>query len=120
MNIGERIKQLREARELSQKELAMSINMDQSQYSKIEKGKTDPTTSTLEKISKALGINVAKLFTSNNPLEEVDSINKSTMEKVQLLEQLEEDEKQSVFKIIDGLVSKKKLKDTLSSALKTA
>ncbi len=42
------------------------------------------------------------------------------MEKLQLIEQLDEDEKKSIFKIIDGLVSKKKLKDTLTSALKTS
>jgi len=120
MNIGERIKKLREARELSQKEVATAINMDQSQYSKIEKGRTDPTTTTLEKIAKAIGIDISELFADNDPLADVNSIDKSVMEKLQLLEQLDEEEKKSVFKIIDGLVSKKKLKDTLSSALKTA
>lgn len=117
MDIGERIKKIREARGLSQKEVSATLSMDQSQYSKIEKGKTDPTTTTLDKIAKAMGVSLAELFISNDPLEEVNSIDKSTMEKLQLLEQLDEDEKQSVFKIIDGLVSKKKMKDNLQSML---
>ncbi|MEQ8905143.1 helix-turn-helix transcriptional regulator [Ekhidna sp.] len=120
MNIGERIKKLREARGMTQKEVALSLKMDQSQYSKIEKGKTDPTTTTLDKIAKAIGVEIADFFISNDPLEDVNSIDKSTLQKLQILEQLDEDEKQSIFKIIDGLISKKKLKDTLSNALSGA
>ena len=43
MGLGEQIRKVREAKELSQKQVALSINMDQSQYSKIEKRKTDPS-----------------------------------------------------------------------------
>jgi transcriptional regulator with XRE-family HTH domain len=52
MNIGEKIKTVREAKGLSQKEISNRVQMDQSQYSKIENGKTDRTTNTLEKIAK--------------------------------------------------------------------
>ncbi len=31
-------------------EVASSLKMDQSQYSKVEKGKTDPTTAALDKM----------------------------------------------------------------------
>jgi len=118
MNIGENIRHIREARELSQKEVAVAIGMDQSQYSKIEKGKTDPSTSTLDKIAKAIGVELSKLFAADDTFKDINSYDKSLMEKLQLLEQLDEDEKQSIFKIIDGLISKKKLKETLTSALK--
>ena len=39
------------------------------------------------------------------------------MEKIKLIEQLDEKERDSIFNIIDGLISKKRLKDTLSNAL---
>jgi len=42
------------------------------------------------------------------------------MEKLRVLELLEDEEKNSVYHIIDGLFAKKKLKDTLSSALNSA
>jgi transcriptional regulator with XRE-family HTH domain len=119
MNIGQNIVKIREAKGLSQKEVAMALGMDQSQYSKIEKGKTDPTTSTLEKIAAALDIQISELF-GTGQVREVNSYDKSLLEKVQLLEQLEEEEKKSVFNIIDGLIYKKRLKDTLSSALNLA
>ena len=119
MNIGDKIRQIREARGLTQKEVALTIGMDQSQYSKIEKGKTDPSTSTLEKVAKAIGIGLSELF-ADDSFKDINSYDKSLMEKLQLIEQLDEDEKKSIFKIIDGLVSKKKLKDTLTSALKTS
>jgi hypothetical protein len=39
------------------------------------------------------------------------------MEKIKLIEQLDDQEKNSLFNIIDGLFAKKRLKDSLSNAL---
>lgn len=116
MDIGERIKKIREARGLSQKEVATMIKMDQSQYSKLEKDKTDPSVSTLNKVAKALGIQLSELF-ADDLLRDVNSYDKSAMEKISLIDQLDEEEKKSIFKIIDGLISKKKMKDSLAKAL---
>jgi transcriptional regulator with XRE-family HTH domain len=117
MEIGERIKKIREARGLSQKEVAGIIKMDQSQYSKIEKDKTDPALSTMLKVAKALGIQLSELFAQDDAFRDVNSYDKSVMEKIALIDQLDEDEKKSIFKIIDGLISKKKMKDSLTKAL---
>ena len=116
MEIGERIKKLREARGLSQKEVASMIKMDQSQYSKLEKDKTDPSVSTLAKVAKALGAQLSELF-AYDLLRDVNSYDKSVMEKISLIDSLDEDEQKSLFKIIDGLSSKKKMKDSLAKAL---
>lgn len=116
MEIGERIKKVREAKGLSQKEVASMIKMDQSQYSKLEKDKTDPSVSTLVKVAKALGAQLSELF-ADDLLRDVNSYDKSVMEKITLIESLDEDEKKSLFKIIDGLSSKKKMKESLTKAL---
>jgi hypothetical protein len=42
------------------------------------------------------------------------------IEKLAMVEQLEEKEKTAFFSILDALVSKKKLKDSLSNALTLA
>ncbi len=120
MDIGERIKSIREAKGLSQKQVSLNINMDPSQYSKIEKGKTDPSVSTLEKITIALGINLSELFNTNEDIQDINSADKTLIEKVQLIEQLDQEERNSVFKIIDGLFIKKKLRDTLTNAVNIA
>ena len=117
MKIGDKIKKAREAKGWSQKEVALSLKMDQSQYSKIENNKSDPHLSTIEKITEALGISIEELFTAEKVFKDVDSFDKSLVEKIQLIEQLEDIEKKSVFSIIDGLVTKQRLKQTLSNAL---
>jgi transcriptional regulator with XRE-family HTH domain len=102
---------IRKERGLQQKQVA------QSNYNKIEKGKTDPSVSTLERIAKALGITLAELFQSDDIFKDINSADKTIMEKLRLIEQLDEKEKNSVYNIIDGLFAKKRLRDSLSSVL---
>jgi transcriptional regulator with XRE-family HTH domain len=120
MNIGEKIKKVREAKGFSQKQVAVMLDMDQSQYSKIENGKTDPTTSTLEKIARTLGVDVPVLFASDDIFKDVNSADKTLMEKIRLIEQLDDKERVSIYNIVDSLFAKKKMKDTLSSAINMA
>ena len=86
-------------------------------YSRIENDKSDPALSSLTKIAKALGINVAELFTADDVFKDVNSVDKTLMEKISLIELLEKKEKAAFFTMLDALVSKKKLKDNLTSAL---
>ncbi len=113
MNIGEKIKKTRAAKKLSQKEVAVSLNMDPAQYSRIENGKSDPYFSTIEKIAKALGVEVADLVTGEDL--DVNTADKTLMEKLRYLDQLEEKEKSAFFALLDSLIAKKKLKDNLSN-----
>lgn len=86
---------------LSQKEVALSLTMNPSQYSKIENGKVDPQCSSIEKIANALGVSLASIFTQEDNLDPINSIDKSIIEKVQLIEQLDDKQKESIFNIID-------------------
>lgn len=60
--IGKRIQELRELQNLSQQDLAAKINYDKSNMSRLEAGKTNMTVITLEKVSKALNIELIELF----------------------------------------------------------
>lgn len=84
------------------------------QYSRIENGKTDPAFSAVIHICKALGIELSELFQANELFKEVNSKNRTMMEKVSLVDTLGKDEQQAIFKVIDLAVSNKKLKDNLS------
>ena len=120
MKVAERIKQIRKAKSLSQKEVTAAINMGTAQYSRIENGRTDPSISTLEKIAQALGVTLAELFADGGQPTEVNSTDRTLMEKVKLMEALEEKERHTLFTMLDAFVSKKRLKDALSDAIKLA
>lgn len=64
---GNKIRHLRELRNLTQDHMARQLGMDQSQYSKIETGKAKPDQDKLVKIAEALDVPLAELV-SPEPL----------------------------------------------------
>ena len=60
--LGERVRDLREERGLSQRRLALMIGIDKTYLCGIERGSRNPTLATLEKIADGLGIPLAELF----------------------------------------------------------
>ncbi|MCP4481274.1 MAG: helix-turn-helix domain-containing protein [bacterium] len=117
MDIGKNIKHFREIKKLSQKEVITAIDMGAAQYSRIENGKTEPSISTLDRISKALGVEITDLF-SKDSLQDTGSFDRTIMEKVKLIESLSSEEKKTIYSILDAFVRKQKLKDTLENVLK--
>jgi transcriptional regulator with XRE-family HTH domain len=117
MNLGDTLKKVREAKGLSQKELAVLVDMAQAQYSRIESGKTDPAFSAVVKIIKALGVTMSELFNADEIFTDTNSYDKTLLEKLRLIDALDDTEKKSLFNIIDSLIAKKKLKDNLTSVL---
>ena len=66
-SLPERLLYLRqERRHLTQAQLAKMSGVSQSTIAQIEKGRKDPSISTLRKIAEALGVNMAVLFASDD------------------------------------------------------
>lgn len=65
INLGKQIVNLRKEKGLLQKELSDILDMDDGSLRRIESGRTNPTTTTLLKISRAFEINLSELF--NHP-----------------------------------------------------
>lgn|SRR5690625_4552764 len=65
VNVGERIKQLRDDQGLTGKELAKQVQLDPSQISKIEKGEAKPSIDALYKICKSLNISLSDFFSTD-------------------------------------------------------
>ena len=62
VSLGERIKELRIEKNMTQNELAIQCNFEKASMSRIESGKTNITVLTLRKISKALEVDIAEFF----------------------------------------------------------
>jgi transcriptional regulator with XRE-family HTH domain len=62
IQIGQRIKQLREKIQLSQKDLSFAADLDRSYIASIESGQRNVSIVNIEKISCALGVTLKEFF----------------------------------------------------------
>lgn len=60
--VGQKIKQFRNTRGLSQEKLALKADIDRTYLAGVEQGKRNPSLKSLEKIVKALEISFEDLF----------------------------------------------------------
>ena len=68
---GETIKNLREKKRITQKELADMINVSDKTISKWETQKGLPDISIIEELSRALGVSIAELLTGELKINEI-------------------------------------------------
>jgi len=73
-----------------------------------------PTIPTLEKIAEVFEVSISEFFTTNS---EEEAVNLPLLEKIKIIDTLDDDEKDALLKLIDMAVSKKKLKDNLSNLI---
>ena len=78
MNIGDKIKNAREDMDLSQKEMATMIPMNQSNYSKIERNVQEPSIEQLRRICQILHLDPSYLL-------DIDTGNSLTADDIKLL-----------------------------------
>lgn len=116
MNLGKRIKEIRTAKNLSQKEVAMTIELDRGQFSRIENNKAEPNLSTLKKIAQALDIPLAELFQDDNSYD-INSYSPALVDRVKIISTLTQKEQETIFFMIDTLAANHKLKTTLKNAI---
>ena len=71
VNIGERLRELREARNISMRALATRSGLSANALSMIERGRASPSVSTLYKLADALGVSITSFFSSNTDKKQV-------------------------------------------------
>jgi transcriptional regulator with XRE-family HTH domain len=71
VNIGERLRELREARNISMRALAARSGLSANALSMIERGRASPSVSTLYKLADALGISITSFFGSESQRKQV-------------------------------------------------
>ena len=71
VNIGERLRELREMRNISMRALAARSGLSANALSMIERGRASPSVSTLYKLADALGISITSFFGSDSQRKQV-------------------------------------------------
>jgi transcriptional regulator with XRE-family HTH domain len=71
VDVGHRLKQLREEQNISMRGLATKSGLSANALSMIERGKTSPSVSTLYKLSDALGVPITEFFNQQLARQEV-------------------------------------------------
>ena len=71
VDIGTRLKELREQRKISIRKLATKSGLSANALSMIERGRTSPSVSTLYKLADALGISITVFFGSESEKQQV-------------------------------------------------
>ena len=91
------MRELRKARNLTQKQLAAASGIDQAEISRIERGQTNPTTSTLAALLGPLGARLGVVAVKSR---DVAQIQRSVPEAVCLIRALVGDDRAAAFRSI--------------------
>ena len=112
MDLHHNIKLIREQSNLKQIEVAKHIGVDKSAYSKIEKGTRSVAVEELQKMAQLFNMTTDQIINFDGAIpKEVTIEDKSAIEQIRLIQQLDEDDKQTIFKLIDKMLTYKKFKD---------
>ncbi|MDR1458949.1 MAG: helix-turn-helix transcriptional regulator [Bacteroidales bacterium] len=112
MDIGRIIKKIREDKGLMQKEVSSYLDIGNSNYNKLENGRRDLSVDELQKLARLFNLTTDQILNYENIVpEEVTLSDKPDFEKLNLINQLDDDDKATVYKIVDTMLTKKKFKD---------
>lgn len=112
MNTGQNIKRIREEKGMTQQQVAELINMHRSNYSKIESGQREISVDALNKVARYFGMTIDQIVNFDGAVpQEITVEDKTLMEQVKMIQELEPDEKSMVFKMVDTFLTKKKFKE---------
>lgn len=106
--IGERVRELREERGLTQAELGELLDLTQSNISAIERGDRGVTIHQAVRVARMLRVSVDELLTGNKPSEEQPARiqDRRFLRRLQQIEKLPKGDKQALLKTIDAFLSK--------------
>ena len=99
--LGEKIKELRKSRKLSQDKLSEQIGIDPKHLSRIEVGNSYPSLNTLEKIAIALNVEIKEFFEFEHLSGQKELINNA----IKLLKDADEERVKLISKVIRAMVN---------------
>ncbi|BDS10665.1 helix-turn-helix transcriptional regulator [Aureispira anguillae] len=120
MSISNNIKLLREKKGLLQKQVALELGIGYSNYNKLEKGDRGISLEELIKIAKFYNLSIDEIvFLDEKKAIDIQIQDKPKNEQLELLEELDEEDKSIIYKLINTMLTKKRMKELLDSAPNT-
>ena len=112
MDLYKNIKKIRIEKGLKQIDVANHIKVDKSAYSKIEKGMRSITVEELYNMALLFNMTTDQIINFAGSIPEETKIeDEPAAMQMKLLRQLDEDDRQTIFKLIDKMLTNKKFKD---------
>lgn len=96
--LGERIRELRKAKGLTQEQLAELVEVEQKHVSRLELGKSYPTIERLEKIAEALNVPLKDFF----DFMHLDSPDTRALKIDEAVKGMNEDYQRIIYKIVQA------------------
>lgn len=112
--LGQRIKQLRKDKGWTQKELANRIGTSPAQLNKYESGHNTPPLDKLILFAEVLTTTADYLITGNVS-ENVPISNTRLVQRLQMIDQFDPDEKETAIKLLDALIAKHNMESTVKT-----
>ncbi len=119
MKFQGKIKALCKAADMSQQELADRLHIHVIHLSKMENGHLMPSIDIVQRLMKVFAVSADQLLNEDEK-SVVDIQNHELNEQLALINQLDEDEKNALVKIINSMLTKKRMKDMLDGKIKLA
>ncbi|MDX6187754.1 helix-turn-helix transcriptional regulator [Flavobacterium sp. Fl-318] len=111
-HIGKNIKRIREEKGLTQQSIADLIAMHRSNYSRVETGDRELSLEAVGKIAKYFNMTIDQLVNLEGEIpQEITIEDKTLVEQIKLIQELEPEEKNIIFKMVDTFLTQKKFKD---------
>jgi len=109
MVIGDRIKQLRTSKNMTQSDLAEIVGLTYIQVGRYEKGKSNPSADVLQKLASALDTTTDFLMSGDTEQVQAQLSDKELLKQFREVEKMEEKDKSIVKELIDAFITKKKI-----------
>jgi len=115
---AERLKLLRQAKNITQVRLAQLLTVDPRAYSRWERGDNIPHLETLIKIADTLQVTLDELVGRSKPSVNINIRNHELHQLCQQADNLPDDDQQALIQVLDGLMKKAQLSKVMGKAAK--
>lgn len=121
MNIADNIKKLRKDKGLMQKKVYNEIGLKPAHYNKLEKALVEPSLDILKKLASFYGVTIDEIVHYSNATPKAITVeDKTALEQVRLIAQLNDKDKSTVMNIIDTMLTKQKFQTFFEQNIQTA